>query len=346
MSPAQFLRLIKSLHSQVTDISFVFEGESTYVGPDTPTPDERAAYEERFQGSFSCKNNSDIYMHVYHNKYRESRVNRSLLSVVNGKLSYAEYQDPRSPFIIGAGGGLRGIHETGSPLAYYFAPPLNRFRSSEEFHFKQEPWQEIEGHRCLVAAVYPSNRRDAERVCYWFDMARGGHALKFEAFYDNKLVSTLSDIELTKFRASDSREVWIPTKATINNYSWGGKFYTVPTVRTTNFVLESSLKINSGIGDDEFDLRKRVVESNPRGVSREWFALSEANRKVKPRTDPKSVREGLDRSLAEADRQSRLLNASSSAREESAWSFLLPLSFGATGVILLAGVLIFRECVR
>lgn len=334
---AQFHRLLKAQMEMLRDVSFVCEGEVRYVGPKEATRDELAAFEEKFQAEFICKNNRNLYIDIYHYKHLASVVNRRTSAVLDGRLSRLSVSNPRKPAIHPSPGGIKGVFELGSPLTYYIYPLLQLYENPDDLGFEFEGWQDVGGHRCLVATLRVVSGSDKLKKRYWFDMARGMHPLKAEAYQDDQLIGTLTDVELIQVKGGDGSSVWFPVRAVSSLHTWDGEFLKIPALLISNHVLETSLLVNVGIDDREFDLKRRTSNSPPRGINREWLGILEDNKRPKPRTDPQSIKESLDRTLSEADRQARFLDASASASEENAWSQSWPVGLGVLAMLSLLG---------
>jgi hypothetical protein len=315
---AQFHRLLLSAMESIRDVSFVFEGDVRRVGPAKKTTSDAAEIEELFQGIVDYRFPDDFYLSIF--KKHENSLLKNTLAVKEGRLSILEDRDPKRLLILPSRGGINGFTELGTPLSYFQSPHLALSKSPESLGYKFEGWEDIHGHRCLIASLDVRPGVPSHRKRYWFDVNRGMHSLKTESYHMNQMIGNTVDVELAKIVARDGAPAWFPVRATTNLMTWNGAFLDKPAMIVTHHVLESSLVINQGLDDSRFDLKTRAGEGRPRGISPDWIALMEDNKKPKRRTDAKSVKADLDRALAEADRQARFLDASAAAVEETWWS--------------------------
>ncbi len=83
---------------------------------------------------------------------------------------------------------------------------------------------------------------------------------------------------------------------------------------------------------------ERIAKAAGSGGLRRQFAGQKEPEWQK--TDPVSIRKRIDDKLAEADQQSRELQASSPARQSWSWTTLAQLGLAGVGAALLAGVAI------
>lgn len=340
---AQMLRLLRPLHAKIRDVSFVYEGERNYVGPMAATSKELASYVFKFQGDFQCRENAEIYLQVYTRLPALNKVEVRTCSLVAGRASLLVDQDPRRPELMKMAGGITKLYTPSSPLRFFVAPYFYQIGATSEVRYSFEGWEQVGGHECISFTILPYNTSTIA-VRYWVDLRRGGHALRIESRHDQKPTDSIADVELKRFRASDGENVWLPIRAVRREYTWNGEWYKDPMLVTDYHVLESSLNINKGLRDSDFDLKQRMLKRNPRGISREWLELAERGPKPKLRTDPEGVKSHLDTLLAEADRQSRIMDASASAKEEESWVGLVQIAIMVIvlSALLMAGIWRFR----
>jgi hypothetical protein len=124
-------------------------------------------------------------------------------------------------------------------------------------------------------------------------------------------------------------------KGTNYSFIWDGKAQSRPTFRETYTVVTSSIVFNQGLPDKRFstDWKGPTVETAELKRIREEFENTPPFR-----SDSAGTQARLDKMLAEADRQSKQLEASSAAKEAGKWgNSLLPLGLGFLGAALLAG---------
>jgi len=95
--------------------------------------------------------------------------------------------------------------------------------------------------------------------------------------------------------------------------------------------------------DSYFSVTNDSALPAPGGPERSLRKVFESQPIAQPApTDPASVRKRIDANLAEAERQSKMLEASSAARDASRWGGLGQAGFAAAGVALLAGAIFWK----
>lgn len=338
----QFLRLMRSMHDRIRDVDFVYEGDHRFAAGFKADRAEVRAIERKFQGQWVCRQGKDILMNQYNVSDHHSRCDIVSYSLNNGQLLTAVERNPRSPFVSKVTPVLSRFYVPGSPVYYYTPAFFAWYNDSAKFGYEYNGWEEVDGRQCLHVTIFPVKSSTKIARQFWIDMERGGHALRIATFHDDKLTDVVTKVDLKSFRDRYGDTVWMPMSATYDQHTWARTWYKEPVLRTTSRVLETSLRVNVGIGDDAFDLVKKVVDLHPRGISREWLALVDASKRPRLRTDPSGVKEHLNKLMAEADRQARLIDASSAAELEKRWSIAPGIGLAFFGVGLLAGVAIWK----
>jgi hypothetical protein len=168
------------------------------------------------------------------------------------------------------------------------------------------------------------------------------------------LVSRTDRIELVQFTGLDGALVWLPVGGVTETFGVPPSYSTVPTFRETLGVVQLTAVVNRGLPDDRFKVDwKPTTGPNPTSVA-STTPMSGAVEEIRatqkkldayrpPPPDGASVQQRLDRALAEADRQSDALVASSPARRRWNPTLISQIVVGGAGLILLVLALFARR---
>ena len=350
---AQFATMMRSSHSSIRDIAFIYEGDMTWTGPVADLLRPTQEFDEKFQGVYINRADDSMFIDVYYKNMNENaqiiRSKRSLLKNVVAVASIAPDAIPsrqglkarRGP---GGAGALNGPQ---SPHMLYYGWIINAMYDPQPWGYEFRGWDEIDGRRCLTVKtnIGPSGGVDNLNYhLYSFDIERGGHPLKVETFRNAKLSTRLDKVSLQQFTARDGVAVWIPVAGTVEGFEWENKFYSRPVLRQTIALVAGSVVVNQGLPDAVFsidrkggmpgsDELKKLEKINAESTLGRNFGKDVAGPKQPAfRTDPEGVQQRLNEQLAKADDQARQLKASSVARSGWITSMLPQIALSSVGI--------------
>ena len=344
VSAEQFLRVIHSLHDGLRDVSLLYEGESTFVGPasilDGLKPEDLG---ESFQFRFVYRSDGAILVEGYYElsgshpyvHYKKTTLSGDRLESVD---LLPDRLTRRLPVRIGKGAPDTLPGERIPP--FFFTHILSSLKMPEDLSYSFHGWETGEGHDCLVVSLDQLPRSlnpKTLRRKLWIDLARGGHPLRVDVLDGENLLERYEQVRLAEYRSSQGRQVWIPVSCKYSSYNWKGRFYSDPVFSGSASTVNGSVAINQGVSDSTFSVASKTLLPETPALKRMQQRLREQAEASKPKTDPASVASELDRRLAAADQQSRELTASAPSR--SWWPGTAFLQAGA-GIMGL-GVLLF-----
>ena len=330
----QFNRLIQVAIADVRDVTFVYEGDDEWVAPDGSIKDGLPNHKYSFQGTYSYRSDGATLLDVYsRNEVRHSFIHKRSV-ILKGKMeSYSLLPDERPPDGLpiqrsGGGPGSLTLPQTPQYLNYLWFFYGRRDPSSYEYEVRG--WEEIDGNNCLSVTISRPKHPLKLSMRFWIDMARGGHPLKVEFYHGPRLAIRVDHVQLMQFSDREGRPIWLPVRGEANRYDWKETYYSNPTFKETYAVVPSSVLVNQGLADDYFNIKGKTDPITPglRAYVRD-FANAPPQR-----SDPAGVKERLNKLLAEADKQSKALSASSVAREATDASKSWRIMLVAVGIIL------------
>lgn len=339
VSAEQFLNILRAEYAKIHDFAFVFEGERRFVGPVSQDGKPKPPLGRFFQGTFQYRDDESYFLDMYK---REGKADASSHTMMT--LQKRDHQVALSPDYHGR--RRRILHRqlnadefyvASSPLEYVHITYLMAFRTTKDFDYEFEGWEQIDGHTCLRVLVdrNPGVTTTKPIRRYWFDVKRTMQPIRVHVLYDKKMSKSVENVVLTEVR-SGSDAVWMPVSAEIKEFTWMGEYHDSPVIEETNYVVNGSLRVNQGLRDEIFDLeRSQALGPN---------AVSPSRKQVdsRVRTDPAGVKEELDRRLAAANEQATMLDASKDAAAENAIATYAPYVLGCAGVVVLVSIGIIR----
>lgn len=356
VGPAEFARLMEGLHGDVRDVSFVFEGWFRGVPPGRSIEDDIKAGrghrvgEAEYQGGYSFRADGatrlDCYRHHSGNgkEYRTYDV-RQLAVILREKLSQvSQFPDLRNEQPSGGAGGPGVLNLTSSPERIHYSWLFQTLKDPAARGYEFLGWEEVGGHRCLKFQFdevwgLPNRMVDRPMIRFWIDMERGGHPLRIEFRRGEQVRMRTQDIELERVPGPDGRERWFPIRGITYLFPLPGPRYEArPVGYETYSVIQGTVRFNQGLPDAFFtlDWKGTVPENESLATRRKEF------RKPPRRYDPQGIKRHLREALAEADQQSKHLEAPSVAREPWNWTVVGQAGFAALGVATLLGAGIWR----
>jgi hypothetical protein len=279
------------------------------------------------------------------NKPHKSFSNRKLeviLDKMRRSVDLAPDQRSEEPTVGGGGPGVLNHPFSPERINYFWFFKVLKDPASWRYEFLG--WEDIGGHRCLKVRIdeswgLPDQLPDRPTIRFWIDMERGGHPLQVEFRRGEKIRMRTGEIELERLQGADGSERWFPVRCVTYVYPIPGPGYVDrPVAYETYKVVEGTVRFNQNLPDAFFSLEWKgaVPENEQLAIRRKEF------RKPPRRYDPEGIKEHLKKNLAEADQQSKYLEASSAARNPWSWTTVGQAGFAAFGAVTLLGVGVWR----
>lgn len=347
VGPDAFVNLMRGLHEQVHDVSFIYEGEWELVRRGAPEENKKRL-QQRYQGSYAFRADGSTYLDLYLRSGPESRLSRSRRAIFRDKaevLSFVPEIRFRSPIEVRPKNYYAlEEHSPQQLLFYWFFQSMTDARSLE---YEFQGWETIDGRKCAkvkldIVPRQSGSPQDMPAYVFWVDLERGGHPLRVDKLFSPPHVDSRTRIKLEQFRLPDGKPVWFPISAVLDTFVIDtGKYSAEPIIRETYDVVRRTLRFNQGLPDSTFTVKREAGIPGSADIAlRKEFEDTEAHAPLL-RNDPASVQRRLDEKLAEADKQSRMIEASSAARPAWSWSGLAPIGLVAIGVALVAAAAVF-----
>jgi hypothetical protein len=354
VGPAEFARLIEGLHADVADVTFVYEGwmrgipPGTNVEEDMNTGPSGRAGGMAYQGGYSFRADGATRLDSYLDYVRDDSAHKSFSSrklevVLDQKLSLVDqFPDQRNELPTVRAGGSGVLNHTGSPERIHYSWFFRALKDPAARRYEFLGWENIGGHRCLIVQFdevwgMPEQMVDRPTIRFWIDMERGGHPLQIEFRRGEKYKMRTAGIQLERLAGADGRERWFPVRGVTYVYPFPGPNYVDrPVAYETYMVLQGTVRFNQKLPDKFFSLdwKGSLPEDEKLAIRRKEF------RKPPRRNDPDGIKQHLGRALADADEQSKQLEASSEARDPWSWTTVGQAGFAALGAftILVVGI--------
>ncbi len=340
VSPARFLEIIRASYADLKTLSLIFEGTTEFVRPGASEEQKRQKFES-FDGRYFWRSDGSILNDAYL-RFNVGDLMHSSVAVFGDKATlFKQFPDQNLKPIwqkLPPTGFALGWEEPNPQglLWYWFYQTI---RNPEELHYQYLGWEDVDGRRCLNVeldlTVVPEGRHTS-RYRFWFDLDRAAVPLRVDfLLYPPHVGSTIRTVELEKRSVSATRSVWLPTSSVEETYVIGQNSHSnQPIYRKSTKIVRGTLRVNDPIPDSAFVLGKAGAnpETSP-SVLRRAFEEKLQNTPPIP-SDPKSIQDRLDRDLAEADRQSRTLEASNPAHAFWSGTLITQVGLFALGIAL------------
>jgi hypothetical protein len=350
---AQFAQIVKERSGPLKSIVFLYEGGIHWVGPNNlgMTPE---MFNDEFQGTFLYRSDGAAVVDVYVKKLDPtSSVVRKKKSVLGGKTEEVRGAlDAKTPLDpardIQFGKGSVGWMNDIAPLDFFWTWHWAEWSDLARYNYAFQGWEEIDGRNCLrfQMSYAQDERKNHDYQRFWVDVERNAHVVRMEMYTRDKLVSR-RDISLFELSGEDGKRHWLPAHGHTRWYVWGDKTYEEPISERIIDVINGSARVNVDLPDSLFTVKRatalpaageleKLKAASESGSLRKEFEAQPARKPF--RTDPASIRKRIDENLAEADRQSKELEASSPARSSWSWTTVAQSALVLLGVAMLAGV--------
>ena len=353
----QFAYLIRAEHGLIKDIAFVYEGKLVWVGPSGILKMDPSRFEAEFQGTCLFRSDGAEMLDIYRKGSSDSSsVSHEKMALLHDRYeTYHMTPDLKGPdggpVIQTAKGHSGSVSDPFDPHQLLYLSFFRMMPDPEIWGYQFQGWEDVDGNRCLkVRFNYSRDPKSPTFSLFWIDMSRGGHPLKVEHYHDSRLYLRCKILEIIRLPGAGPRSIWLPTQCQLDGFQWETSYYSKPVHRQTVSMVYASILVNVGLPDSLFTVKgkgglpdiekfgKIKQEAGELALRREF---DQAPPPPLPRNDPATVRKVLEERLAEAEQQSKVLLASSPARESWSWTTILQAGFVATGILILGGAAAF-----
>jgi len=351
MDADQFSRMMAGLHGPIRDLEMIYEGEEHFVGPPSLMLPKGADFTDtQFQGVYAYRDDGAMLLDMYSKRLAAGGLlAHNTYAVLGERLETLELvpdrDSSRGRIRVGEGSGA-SLARPESPHRILFLWYFREFDAMGQ-NFKDLGWEDIDGHRCLKiqADAYKGLTANSLIMRFWIDMERGGHPLKVEQFDKSKLRTRAHGIKLARFKLSAGEDVWLPVRGVFESFEWDDGFHDEPLYRETYGVVDGSVRLNQRLSDQYFTAKRKpsARTSASLGTLRQEFEQARTLATSAPlRGDPLTAQQVIDKALAEADGQARMIEASSPAREGAGWTTVVQFGFAMLGTALISGAAVWR----
>lgn len=349
--------LMGGLQHEQKDVEFVYEGSLTVTrrGRDEPQPPTN------FQGTFALRSDGSAHLGIYiRSTDQRLPLDRSILclSRANGfqTLDFQPDRGNRSKNLsTAAWTGPSVLDRPFSPFRIFRAPLVCDYLknagdkpTSDGLNYECLGWETVDGHRCVkvrFAAGLPGARAPSREYVYWLDLERGGNPLKYEDRMNGQLLARTDEVRLEAFPVSAGRKCWLPVHGVFRSYLGGvGADKKPKLLSTANCeercdIVNGTVRLNQGLRDDRFSLgwSGAPATESLRAIRLEYDRLLRGPRQSAPSG------ETIDQMIAEAERQGKLLEASSPSRAPWAGTSLGSWALAVVGTMCMVCAWVFRR---
>ena len=365
MSARDFTQLVKGLHSEIKDVWFLYEGEGRVFGKGQGAAGQPDDEVQSFQGTYAYRADGATLLDVFvHSARTDVPYRRSTVAALKGKKEEIDRipDSVSNPPKRVSNSSQGAFYRSMSPERMLFIHYFHSFAAPADEDFVDEGWEEVAGHRCLRVKInlFPSagfKETAGAKMMWnrlWIDMERGGHPLKVELWRGSDLWGR-QEIELAEVPGPGGRRIWFPARGTSESFVGrgreGGSLASVssgPLARETLSILTSSLRFNQNLPDKTFSVNYNggLHDTPELKTQRLLFQSIKPPPQPKPErepSDPESVQKRLDELLAQADKESERLDASSTVGTYRDWTLIGSIGLTGAGLIAVVCGLYFRR---
>ncbi len=358
--PALFA-LFQRYHASIRDVTFIHEGTLEMKGSGPGKPEVRGS----FQTFYAYRSDGATLLDVFGQREGKPR-GRLVCSILQGRMELLDATpDQETPIrdrVPESGpGGPGSMARYDSPERIFLAWYFGTLGEADEHDFKAVGWEEVGGRRCLKVSFLKQPKALLKGwvgalpyLRMWVDLQRDGYPLRYEYLRgeDVEVRGEITRMELLQL--PDGRPVWMPARG----MTWGfhGKgdrgelvVKKEPTSIETHTILIKTVMFNQGLSDSFFSVKKHALVASDEGLRKLQHEM-EAESAVQAKEKRLAAglgdhRKRLDAALEEAERQSRMLEASSAARAGAGWAEFAVWSMGILGIVIvsLGGLLYWRS---
>ncbi len=357
----QFVRLVEAKVAPLQDLSCLYEGTVRWVGPRSVLGRDVETFGERYQGAYLYRRNDA----ALRDTYRRSRADPSLLSrhrdaTLRGKahrlVVYAneKRRAGAKPDIQETGGGMYALNGPASPHLLFRMWYLLSLASDPKSGFRAIGWDTLGSRRCFRFRIGSLGGEEAtgDYEDYWIDLERGANVLKVENFQKGHLAVRVDQVKLSEVTLADRATVWVPVHARKQSFVWTNTVSASPLNEEIIEVVNGTLLLNQGLPDAIFDVSREIAlpvkgelerlrrQASDASLAREFES---APVEQHPRHDQAGARARLEKSLIEAEKQAKALEASAPSRESWTWVGASQVVAFAAGLGLIVSAIILRR---
>jgi len=259
------IRLVTGRMAELRDVTFVYEGQIRLIGPERIIGKRPEGSERQFQGIYTTRGDGAMRLDLYS---KGSSLDHPLLRIKHAYLRGSAEQvitNPdtklRAPKPRKSPADPGSLNMPGYAHRFFYAWYFLELADVKDNIVETIGKEVVGGHECLIVKVRskpePPPSIGSSDVL-WFDMARGGHPLQVEHYIGSDLLIRMHDIELKEVATEDGKRVWLPIHGVTDTFGWGKGYHTEPIYREVYHVVDGTIRINRGLGDDFFSLAKEV----------------------------------------------------------------------------------------
>lgn len=348
-SAEQVLRLITSQQETIRDVSFYYEG-GFRVLPESGAkfkPDP-SWYDAQFQGLYAFRDDGRVFQEIF-NRHNGKTSQRS--AVLDGKsdevlegstrVNKVTKEKPRpfsDPYV---------LTEPESAHRFLYRYMLKALDTRGTAGVSVEDWDVIDDRKCVKVRVvmWPAFGNEAYHL-FWIDLERGGHPLRIENWLKGQRRYRIN-VKLNSFKDLEGRAVWLPASGVFESFHWSGHHYDQPVARETYDLVHGSVLINAGLTDAQMRNPRTRVQNAPAGFKNgKEVGEIEADKNenvAEGSVHPIRIQERLDSMLAEANEQSKTVDASNVTADDEWVRSVLPLVLVVLGILCVAGAIVLRN---
>ena len=349
LEPTQLRELVREKSAPLKSLDFVYEGH--YQQPNDRGPGGTGAFDQDFQGTFLYRGDGAAYYDLYAiYPARSGGVVRKKASLLKGRIeTIRDLVDSKQQIqknqVKSREGSLMSLNPSESPADLCAAWQFGEYRDNFFHDLAIEGWETVDGRNCLrvrISVLSSADDTDKERHkrIYFFDLDRNAQVLKMQQYRKGEPAATIDEVRLKEYQLPGGGSFWFPVQSRQRMFRPGERIAASDRIVS---IVAGSERFNLDLPDSLFDVRRESAYPTPKELSagtlaRQFQAQAPAPPKEPYRTDPVSVRKRIEDGLAEADRQSKELEASSPARQAWSGTTVAQVAIGVVGVGLLGFV--------
>lgn len=360
-SDPDMIGFLDVIYEPIKDVSYEYEGSLTIADP----PDHMGVNSpsakpyESFSGSFLFRADGSFKLESFQHQYPRNAKGQPVITTT--KMASIDRRTVRYDEQRGIGGAKTKdsvFHETfafGTSGHLFLVPYLKAFARYPEKRAMHTGTATVDGRTCevfsfVIGPDYEKGSSEKNRTYRFFlDLERGGHAIRVEILKGSNLDVRIVDVVLERFKGDDGVQVWLPVRgryeALVSQIGSGRgsrlTYVDYPTSSEVVSVIKRSLRINSGVSDDQFRLRFKDGTLIKDGITGK--SIRTGREEAKRPENLVQAQQRLNGFIREAEAQGKEVTASSAAREGS-WTSTTWIPWAvALGVTLLCGMVLVRQ---
>ena len=350
----QTIRILESAWSDYRDLEFIFEGE-IYPFPGSTGSQDPSSKKKfnpigstyAYQGTFAWRHDASIHLDNYVQNADQTKPLSHRVTNFFGDLMSQQNQVPdrlRAPNPVKTRSApIMSVNRPMSPLRFIqFSDIMTRINAFD-WYYRFVGWENRGEQRLLIfdLANYPfelEGDKNHRRICV--DLNNDALPVEIKVWSRGHLVQSVIISRTLFLKADDGKQLWIPIEARLESFDPDTSHPNTPDFVETYNVVGGTIRINQGLPDSRFRLDYKIKPVTQQIITAKTKFKSEVNTHHEQNLNPQVL---LDRALAEADRQSQILEATSPARESWVARHAFSVVLGASFVLCLASLLIYQK---